>query len=89
MCSRNVLPPLASSHDVLAAGHLCGVHCVASKQDPADCESIQLISGLALEAGAERLVLAYNVNDCESKMGFFEVERVWRTLVPLPGSRLF
>jgi hypothetical protein len=73
--------------------------CLGSALDPADCESIQFISGLALapprrnqpsgsaEPEAESLVLSYGVNDCEARLGTLQVERVWSMLRPLRPRR--
>ena len=61
---------------------------MAAGRSSTDCESVQFVSGLSVEAGragdaAERLVLAYNVNDCETKLGFLATQQVWRMLRPL------
>ena len=54
--------------------------CLASAQDGADCESVQFVSGLALASGGEALLLAYGVNDCESKLGVLPLARAWAML---------
>lgn len=81
--------------------------CLASAHDPADCESVQFVSGLELatpqavrahvpnrtRAAASpteepTLMLAYGVNDCEARVGFLPLGRVWAALRPLtPGGR--
>ena len=76
--------------------------CVESAQDAEDCESVQFISGAALEpAGAadpagegmgegrgDALVLSIGVNDCEARLGFLPLARVWADLRPLsPGGQ--
>ena len=59
--------------------------CIASHQDPNDCETIQFAGGLALQ-GDDRLVVSYGVNDCEAKVGTILVDRVWGMLEPLRGA---
>lgn len=68
--------------------------CVGSLQDEEDCESVQFISGLAWRTAtshevqeSSELVLSYGVNDCESRLGFIELARVWAMLTPLPGAK--
>ena len=76
--------------------------CLASPQNPQDCESIQFVSGLALQheghgghrnassstgpGTASSLLVAYGVNDCEARLGAINLERIWKMLVPLPQS---
>jgi len=62
-----------------------GEFCIGSAQDPADCESIQFISGTTLNPSADMLVLSYGINDCEAKLGSLPLEAVWRILEALPG----
>ena len=65
---------------------LSGEFCLASAQDPSDCESIQFISGLALRYGSEELLLSYGVNDCEAKVASLPLSRVLQMLSPVtPG----
>lgn len=73
--------------------------CLAARQDPTDCESIQFISGAthALDThdeaedqrggtgGGGELVLAYGVNDCEARVGRISMHAVWAMLRPLAG----
>ena len=56
--------------------------CIASKQNPQDCESVQFITGLALRGST--LLMAYGVNDCEAKIARLPMARVWELLKPLP-----
>ena len=58
--------------------------CIGAAQNPADCESIQFVSGAVLVPPG-RLLLAYGVNDCEAKLAEFSMERVWRMLRPVQG----
>ena len=69
--------------------------CLSSPQAAHDCESIQFVTGLALQyqAGAavnrssSTLLLTYGVNDCEARIGKIDLERIWATLRPLrPGG---
>jgi len=69
-----------------------GEFCLEAMQQPGDCESIQFVSGLALERKAAAakdadehatLLLSYGVNDCEAKVGRVALERVWTMLTPL------
>lgn len=46
-------------------------------------ESVQFVSGLALNADAD-FVLSYGANDCEARVGVVGHERVWRSLQPMP-----
>ena len=59
--------------------------CIASHQDPNDCETIQFAGGLALQ-GDDRLVVSYGVNDCEAKLATFPLDRVWAALRPLTAG---
>ena len=73
--------------------------CVSAAQSPRDCESIQFISGLALQPAARRavdaqgqqrngtrLIMSYGVNDCEARLLFLPLERVWKLLKPMPDT---
>lgn len=66
--------------------------CLAAEQDAADCESVQFISGLALEASTDgdanqsSLLLSYGINDCEAKIARLTMAAVWRMLRPLAGE---
>ena len=78
-----------------------GELCLASAQDPTDCESVQFVSGLVLAhahpngsvtpartawpAPPSRLLLSYGVNDCEARLAEIPLARVWELLSPLPG----
>lgn len=75
---RPPYPVLALSHE----------WCIASSQDPADCESIQFVGGAALRnasGGSQEVVVSYGVNDCEAKLATFKLERVWGMLKARPG----
>ena len=52
--------------------------CLASAQDPHDCESVQFVSGLVVSG--DTLLVAYGVNDCESKIGRLPIARAWEML---------
>ena len=70
--------------------------CIAAAQDADDCESVQFVSGLALDknasSGALRgdqsprtgpntsLLLSYGVNDCEARLGTLKMDTVWAML---------
>ena len=58
--------------------------CLGSAQDPADCESVQFITGLALR-GESTLLMAYGINDCEAKVAELPVKSVLEMLLPLPS----
>ena len=58
--------------------------CIASKQNPQDCESVQFITGLALRGST--LLMAYGVNDCEAKIARLPISRVFELLKPLPAA---
>ena len=59
--------------------------CLAASEDGTDCESVQFVSGLALNAEGD-FVLSFGVNDCEAKVGVVARERVWRSLQPMPSA---
>ena len=61
--------------------------CVESKQDSTDCERVQFVSGMTQSPtqNGDWLLLAYGVNDCESRVGRIWLKRVWSMLKPLPG----
>ena len=68
-----------------------GEFCLESAQLQGDCESIQFISGIALQEGTTskpELLLSYGVNDCEAKVGRVSLESIWSMLIPLPGMTL-
>ena len=71
--------------------------CIGAAQDATDCESVQFVSGLALEAngtsgarsaggggGGDSLLLSYGINDCEAKLARMSMEQVWSMLLPIP-----
>ena len=69
--------------------------CLASSQDSHDCESVQFISGLALRhaqsnsthpVSPRSLVVAYGVNDCETRLGQIDLTRIWQMLRPMPNG---
>ena len=64
--------------------------CIASVQDPSDCESIQFAGGLSLrdatDSSSTEIVLSYGVNDCEAKLAILKLDRVWRMLRPRTGQ---
>lgn len=73
---------------ILAAS---GEFCLASAQDPTDCESVQFVTSLlpvAAAAGSppatESLHLAWGVNDCEARHATLPMADVWDALLPLP-----
>ena len=59
--------------------------CIASAQDPLDCETIQFAGGFALQ-GDDKLVISYGINDCEAKLATFPLDRVWAALRPLAAG---
>ena len=59
--------------------------CMASEQNPADCESIQFASGLTLAPDASTLLLSYGINDCEAKVAKLPLSQVLGRLRPLDG----
>jgi len=61
--------------------------CIGAAQDADDCESVQFISGMALDADDDaQLVLSYGVNDCEAKLARLPMAAVWRMPRPLAGE---
>ena len=74
--------------------------CIGSAQAPGDCESVQFVSGIELEARAgagdagseheapagERLLMSYGINDCEAKLAKMPMDKVWAMLRPLKGE---
>ena len=58
--------------------------CLGTSADGTDCESVQFVSGLALDPEGD-FVLSFGVNDCEAKVGVVGRERVWRSLRPMPS----
>ena len=71
-----------------------GEFCIASAQDARDCESVQFVSGIALEhgrgaadgGGDERLLLSVGINDCEAKLARMRMADVWAMVKPLQGE---
>jgi len=67
-----------------------GEFCIGAEQDRRDCESVQFISGLALEARTDpanaSLLLSLGINDCEAKLARVPMARVWKSLLTLPGE---
>ena len=76
--------------------------CLASAQDASDCESVQFISGIELEAtgadksnrtegrrmrNADTLLMSYGINDCEAKLARMPLSAVLQMLKPLTGER--
>lgn len=59
--------------------------CIASTNDPGDCESIQFVSSLSLLAREPdpALLLAFGANDCQPRLAEISLERVWGLLSPL------
>ena len=62
-----------------------GEFCLAAAGSPADCESVQFISGIEV-ADPGTLLLAYGVNDCEGKIARLSLDRMWRMLQPREGA---
>lgn len=74
--------------------------CIASAQDPSDCERLQFVSGIhaaAADAPAATsstrgnghggaLLLSFGVNDCEAKVASVPLDDVWAMLRPRPGG---
>ena len=66
---------------VLAASH---EFCIASPQDPQDCESVQFVSGLEKHPNGS-VLMAYGVNDCEARVATMSLSKIWKMLKPLDG----
>ena len=64
--------------------------CIASDEDPGDCESIQFVSSLTLLSRQPEpaLLLAYGANDCVPKLAELSLARVWGLLSPLRSGVL-
>ena len=64
--------------------------CIASDDDPGDCESIQFVSSLTLLSRQPEpaLLLAYGANDCVPKLAELSLARVWGLLSPLRSGML-
>ena len=64
--------------------------CIASAQDSSDCESVQFVSGIVLDAGRargeERVLMSMGINDCEAKLAHMPLADVWSMLRPLEGE---
>ena len=71
-------------------------------EDASDCESVQFISGIELEAtgadksnrtegrrmrNADTLLMSYGINDCEAKLARMPLSAVLQMLKPLTGER--
>ena len=56
---------------------------------PSDCESVQFITGMALNVSAPRpqLVISYGTSDCESRFVGVRLDRIWEMLRPMPQAR--
>lgn len=73
-----------------------GEFCLSSEQDGADCESIQYVSGITswssptrsanMMTRTEGVVLAYGLNDCETRVAKLSLERIWQMLRPLKAA---
>ena len=68
-----------------------GEWCLAAERDPRDCESVQFVSGVALDAvdrgggggsGGGDLVVSYGVTDCSAKVATLPLSGVWAALKP-------
>ena len=79
-------------HELLATS---AEFCISAPHAPQDCESVQFVSGLAVQprrgasrgsAGDGRLVLSFGVNDCEARLGFLPLADLWKLLEPVPGA---
>ena len=61
--------------------------CLSSFQDRHDCESVQFISGMTLDAADNTSVLlSYGINDCEAKIARMSLRDVWAMMHPLEGE---
>ena len=62
--------------------------CLGSAQDPDDCESVQFITGMALNASAPdpQLVMSFGTNDCESRFVGVRIDRIWQMLRPMRAT---
>ena len=70
-----------------------GEWCLAAERDPRDCESVQFVSGVALDdvgrgggggsgGGGGDLVVSYGVTDCSAKVATVPLSGVWAALKP-------
>lgn len=62
--------------------------CLSAAHEPADCESVQFISGITLNATSAQpqLVLSYGTSDCRAKFAGMRLDRVWQMLQPMPSA---
>ncbi|KAG8459034.1 hypothetical protein KFE25_006579 [Diacronema lutheri] len=56
--------------------------CLPHSASDARCEAVQFVTGLELAPDGRTVLLAYGVNDCESKLAVLPLERVRRMLTP-------
>jgi len=81
-------------HELLATS---AEFCISAPHAPHDCESVQFVSGLAVQprrggsrgaAGDSggRLMLSFGVNDCQARLGFLALKELWKLLEPVPGA---
>ena len=63
--------------------------CLSAVHVPSDCESVQFITGMALNVSAPRpqLVISYGTSDCESRFVGVRLDRIWEMLRPMPQAR--
>ena len=76
------LQPHEPFHPVATSAEFC----FQAEQDAADCESVQFVSGLALQPDGETLLASYGVNDCEAKVARLGVDATLHMLEALPGD---
>ena len=59
--------------------------CLSAVDAPSDCESVQFITGMALNASAPdpQLVISFGTNDCESRFVGVRIDRIWQMLRPM------
>ena len=62
--------------------------CIESSQDPADCESVQFVTGLHAPGNGTTALVSYGINDCEAVTAEVPLERIWDMLLPLPGQTM-
>ena len=59
--------------------------CLSAVDAPSDCESVQFIAGMTLNASAPdpQLVISFGTNDCESRFVGVRIDRIWQMLRPM------
>ena len=60
--------------------------CIASVQDPNDCESVQFISGVEYEPSTSSVLLSYGINDCEARVAKLPIAKLWEMMQPIKAE---